>query len=129
MDDYQPLYSRSQTRQTTYPGQNDSFQHRSGGGGYFGNDSLDSPLSLHTSVSRIITDIQRLTQKVDAQDVIIDELQKVNNILTARVESLEQGLDGVKVQGSKKNRPREGSNDHPALKVSMMNKHDCLTHG
>jgi hypothetical protein len=55
MDDYQPLYSasRSQTRQNpnTYPSH---FQHRSGGSGHFGDDSLDSPLGLNTKLSQVI---------------------------------------------------------------------------
>ncbi|KAH0825999.1 hypothetical protein J3R83DRAFT_7468 [Lanmaoa asiatica] len=81
MEDYQQLYARGQNRQTPYQSY---FSQRSALGGSGGHDSMDSPLGLHTTVRQNAVEIHRLIERVNTQEESIQEVKKMNELLTSR---------------------------------------------
>lgn len=119
MNDYQQGYARGEStgRPTPHP---NYIPQRILSGAPAPLDLMDSPLSLHPSASENASSIHQLTERINTQDQSIEDLKNANKTLTSRVQALEENLEQLKSQSAaaKPKKTKEGSNDHPALKVS-----------
>ena len=123
MNDYQQGYTRGESMNRQTPHQN-YIPQRLAFGAPAVLDVVDSPLSaslsLHPSASENVSGIHQISEKVDKQNQSIEDLKNANKALTSRVQALEETLEELKTQSAsaKPKKTKEGSNDHPALKVS-----------
>jgi hypothetical protein len=117
MSDYQQGYVRGESMSRQTPHANYIHQHLVLGGPPM-IDSGDSPSSLQPPASENTLSIHQLTEKINTQDQNIDNLKNANMTLTSHVQALEEALELLKSQSAKPKKTKEGSNDHPALKVS-----------
>ncbi|KAH0828731.1 hypothetical protein J3R83DRAFT_3147 [Lanmaoa asiatica] len=116
IEDYQQLYAHGQNRQTPYQSYFSQCSALGGSGRY---DSMDSPLSLHTTVRQNAVEIHWLIKRVNIQEESTQEVKKMNELLTSHIKTLEEVLEQSKtqpVETSKQKKVKDGSNDHPVLK-------------
>ncbi|KAL4078136.1 hypothetical protein V8B97DRAFT_1914788 [Scleroderma yunnanense] len=100
MDELQ-LYGSSQG----FQGQVDTYWHHSSFSNVNNDSMIESLLGLHTMVQQIL-----------AEEEMIIALKESNNQLTEKCKAMEKELEGIKTDNRKGKGPKEGSNDHAALK-------------